>query len=286
MDLISARIFWSDLFGAYEAYLLGYAPSGAPAPQYIDYARWELSRQKDAQTTESHWRMFFRDANVRHAGAPVPATIDRASTVLDAELIGALHRRARDVRAPASAIVLAAMALAIRQRYKEDDVCIAFLVPGRVPRFEGAIGCFVQTRPFLMRFSQSGSIEVILEQARKSYFDAANILFAFPKEYSRRYSVGTYGLNLVSELSNSKWPSAQVTLGVERHVDDYNFRDIISQDLVLHIDMKADRADVNMIFPKGKLSQHEAGQFLERFVGAVKLLAASEESRELPGCAD
>ncbi|MEV0558603.1 amino acid adenylation domain-containing protein, partial [Streptomyces sp. NPDC050597] len=159
-----------ELSAAYTARLAGRAPQLPPLPvQYADYTLWQHDLLGDADDPHSalarqsaYWKAELADVPQPlrlPTDRPRPAVAshrgDQLGFTLDAELLDAIEKLARDHEATAPMVMQAALAVLLHQLGAGDDIPIGSPIAGRTDAaLDGLIGFFVNT--WVLRADLSG----------------------------------------------------------------------------------------------------------------------------------
>ncbi|MFI6869120.1 amino acid adenylation domain-containing protein [Nocardia sp. NPDC050406] len=188
LDGFSMAPLVRDMAAAYAARAAGAAPEWQPLPvQYADYALWQHARLGSAEDANSllsqqlrFWTKNLADAPDQldlPTDHPRPArATHRAAEVtgrLNADLVAALDRCAREHKATPFMVVHAAMAVLLARLSGSGDVLIGTPIAGRgEAELDDLVGMFVNTLVLRSDIRAAESFGELLDRVRRTDLDA------------------------------------------------------------------------------------------------------------------
>ncbi|OLR93067.1 non-ribosomal peptide synthetase [Actinokineospora bangkokensis] len=180
-DGTSWGIFAAELAEGYRAHTTGTAPDLAPAPSYVEHARWQRERFSGARSEKqlAYWRTTLDGVPPLDlpTDRPRPATWDGTGGVvhfdLPAEVLAAADRFARSRRCTRYMVLLAALQAVLGRAAGQDDFAVGTPVAGRLKAgADKVIGLFVNSVALRADLSGAPTFDELLGRVRAAALGA------------------------------------------------------------------------------------------------------------------
>ncbi|MFF9127527.1 condensation domain-containing protein [Streptomyces sp. NPDC014889] len=293
-DGMSSAVFVAELTACYGAYLRGEEPQLPPLEiQYADFTMWQhenLQGEKLSRLTR-HWRGRLDGAPPLQlfTDRPYPAepTFEGGTHAftLPASLVSRLDTLAREERATAFMVFLAAFDVLLSRYSGQQDITVASPMAGRTrPELANLIGFFVN--PLLLRTDVSGepTARELIQRARSTCAEAYdNQEFPFESaleilRVQRRSTVGTPQVQAMLVLQNMPVPELRTTdLVIEPLRPDSR-----AASYELALDLEPDDAAGYRAFLEYSCELFDAATIKEMAVGFVTILEGIAADPDAP----
>jgi hypothetical protein len=175
----SMQLIVRDLTAYYRARIAGREPELPPVLQYREFALWQQQRTdgQDADEALDYWRTTLAGGKkfALPTDRPIPAKhsmpYSDCNFTVDAEVIAAAGKLARDVRGSLFMVLLAAFNLLAHRITGTTDPMINTTIHGRgQPEFANTVGTFLNWLPLRTDLSRCGSFHDVLMRTRAGCF--------------------------------------------------------------------------------------------------------------------